>query len=674
MTHPGLNYLRSPVAFRRGIGLSSRATFIVLAIVCASFIACSSYIYATQSVIFRTSLENSMSNLSAASARSVGHWLNGKVQLIQLMAQQSAVVGVGSKVGDVLGLPLPRETFLSSYVGGQDGHLAQVPAQPLPPGFDPRTRPWFKQAVAAGGPILTEPYVSAGGTSGKDELTITVATPILDSTHSLLGVLGGDFDLAGLARLIGGIEESGTGGPSYGYLVSRAGTVLIHPRGALVGKPLTDLIAGPLPKIEPGTVLETHEGDRATYTVFARIPNLPPSLDWYFALSVDGATVTAPITRMARDMAWSTLIALGLVALVVSQMMVRIVARPLNRLVADLQRMSRGERDAAIAEAQRRDEIGLVGRAVEGIRVLVAEKAHAEAEAQRSAVEAAAVERRRAMLALADGFERAVGAVTGTVAAAAAALQETARKLSASAGEAAVQSAGVAAAAGQAAANVRMVAAAAEQLGASVQEIAGQVEGSSRLAETAVGEADRTGGLMQDLSEAVSRIGEAAGLIASIAGQTNLLALNATIEAARAGEAGRGFAVVAAEVKALAGQTARATEAITGHIARIQGSTGQASSAIGGVVERIRDLNAVTGSVAAAVEQQGAATQEIVRNVGQAAIGTDAVTANITGVADAAGQTGTAAQQVLASATELTQQSDRLGQEVARFLETVRAA
>jgi methyl-accepting chemotaxis protein len=200
------------------------------------------------------------------------------------------------------------------------------------------------------------------------------------------------------------------------------------------------------------------------------------------------------------------------------------------------------------------------------------------------------------------------------------------------------------------------------------------VQGSASLAQAAVGEADQTARLVQDLSAAVTKVGDVVGLISSIASQTNLLALNATIEAARAGEAGRGFAVVAAEVKELASQTARATDEISGQIGRIQGVTGQAVSAIGSITARIAEMNTVCTAIAAAVEEQGAATQEIVRNVAQAATGTSEVTINITGIAHASEETGVAASQVLVAASELSRQSEHLATEVSSFLNTVRAA
>ncbi|GJD61792.1 hypothetical protein MPEAHAMD_1939 [Methylobacterium frigidaeris] len=361
------------------------------------------------------------------------------------------------------------------------------------------------------------------------------------------------------------------------------------------------------------------------------------------------------------------LLAVGLVAVLG-------VTRPIGRLVGVLERMARGEIDAEIAEARRGDEIGAIGRSVEGIKAMVAQKAAEQAEIQRIADAAAAEERRRTMMALADGFEQAIGGIVGRVASSATELQATAGQMTATATETASQSATVAAAAEQAASNVGTVAAAAEELGASVQEIGRQVDGSANLAQAAVTEADRTGARVRELSQTVSRIGDVAGLISSIAAQTNLLALNATIEAARAGAAGRGFAVVAAEVKELAAQTARATEEIGQQIAAVQGATGETVSAITAITARIREIDTVTVAIAAAVEEQGVATQEIVRNVSQAATGTGEVTGNIAGVAGAAEETGAAATQVLASATELSRQSEHLGAEVARFLATVRAA
>ncbi|TXM97781.1 HAMP domain-containing protein [Methylobacterium sp. WL64] len=350
------------------------------------------------------------------------------------------------------------------------------------------------------------------------------------------------------------------------------------------------------------------------------------------------------------------------------------ITRPLDRLVAVLQRMAKGEIEAEIKEAARKDEIGAVGKAVEGIKAMVARKAAEEAEVRRVAEEAAAAARKQTMLELADGFERAVGGIVGLVSSSATELQATAQSMTASATQTATQSTTVAAAAEEAAANVQTVAAAAEELGSSVQEIGRQVLGSAGLAQSAVGEADQTHHLVQALSQAATRIGDMVGLISNIAGQTNLLALNATIEAARAGEAGRGFAVVASEVKELAAQTAKATEEISQQIGQIQGVTGQAVTAIGGITARIREIDSVATSIAAAVEEQGAATQEIVRNVAQAATGTNEVTSNIAGVAQASEDTGAAASQVLNAAGELSRQSEHLGAEVSRFLSTVRAA
>ena len=389
----------------------------------------------------------------------------------------------------------------------------------------------------------------------------------------------------------------------------------------------------------------------------------------------DGKNATEAAAKQARLVLIGSAAAGLLAALALSGAIIVFgVTRPLGSLVAVLQRMAKGEIDAVIAEARRGDEIGAVGRAVERIKESVARSAAEEAEHKLAADAAASAARRRARLDLAQGFEQAVAGIVDQVASSATELQVTARAMTDIAQEAGTQSGAVAMAAEEAAANVNTVAAATKELGGSIQEIGRQVQGSTDLAQRAVGEADQTAALVAELSAAATRIGDVVQTISAIASQTNLLALNATIEAARAGEAGRGFAVVASEVKELAGQTAKATEEIASQIGRIQGVTGEAVGAIGTITNRIRELNGVASSIAAAVEQQGAATQEIVRNIAQATAGTREVTGNIVGVAGASEQTGEAAGKVLSAATGLSRQSERLTAEVDRLLATMRAA
>src|SRR5439155_26415316 len=178
-----------------------------------------------------------------------------------------------------------------------------------------------------------------------------------------------------------------------------------------------------------------------------------------------------------------------------------------------------------------------------------------------------------------------------------------------------------------------------------------QVVNSAQIAGKAVEEAGTTDATMQGLADNASRISVVIDLIQVIASQTNLLALNATIEAARAGEAGRGFAVVASEVKSLANQTAKATEEIRLQIAGMQEVTTSAVGAIRNIGQTIGEINDITTAIAAAVEEQGAATREIARNVQHAAGGTAEVSSNIVGVSTASAEAGSAAGEVLSASS-----------------------
>ncbi|MEL6061155.1 CHASE3 domain-containing protein [Methylobacterium sp. DCY52] len=375
-------------------------------------------------------------------------------------------------------------------------------------------------------------------------------------------------------------------------------------------------------------------------------------------------------TRSASLIGLGAMTMIALAALTILQ---RGIARPIHAITGTMTRLAADDLSVVVPGVGRRDEVGAMADAVQVFRDKLARAKELETEAAeaRTAVER---QRRAAMHELADRFEAAVGDVVRAVAAAATQLQSTAESMSAAATQTAQQSVTVASAAEEAASNVGTVAAAAEQLGASVSEIGRQVQGSASFANAAVAEAEKSADLMQTLRAGAARIGDVVNLISGIAAQTNLLALNATIEAARAGEAGRGFAVVATEVKELAGQTAKATEDVARQIGEIRSWTGDASDAITIVVNRISEISVLASGIAAAVEEQGAATQEIVRNVGQAALGTGEVTSNIAGVARAAEGAGAAAAQVLGSASGLSTQAQRLDAEVRRFLDTVRAA
>jgi methyl-accepting chemotaxis protein len=349
------------------------------------------------------------------------------------------------------------------------------------------------------------------------------------------------------------------------------------------------------------------------------------------------------------------------------------ILNPLKAVMKAMDETAKGNLDLAIPGKGQKDEIGDLAAALQVFQDAGKEKVRFEAM-QRDAEIAAEKEKKAAMRQLADGFEAQVGGVVNAVSSAATQMQGSAGAMSATAEETTRQATAVAAAAEQASTNVQTVAAGAEELSSSIQEISRQVSESTRIADQAVQDVARTGQTVEALSQAAQKIGDVVKLISDIAAQTNLLALNATIEAARAGDAGKGFAVVASEVKNLASQTAKATEEIGGQIGEIQNATGASVEAMKGIGETIAKMNQIASAIAAAVEEQGAATQEIARNVQQAAAGTGEVSSNISGVTQAADEAGKAAGELKDAAASLGSQSGQLREAVDGFLAKVRAA
>ncbi len=349
------------------------------------------------------------------------------------------------------------------------------------------------------------------------------------------------------------------------------------------------------------------------------------------------------------------------------------VIRPITRMTGAMQRLANGEMESEIPSLGRKDEVGAMASALQvfkenSLRVQAMESAHAKQAKQAEA------DRKAGMLQVADGFEQAVGRIIRTVSSASSNIEAAAGSLTKTAETTQELSATVAVVSEQSSSSVRSAAAASEEMASSVAEIGRQVQQSQAIAQAAVAQAEQTNVRIAELSQSASRIGEVIKMITAVAEQTNLLALNATIEAARAGDAGRGFAVVASEVKALSAQTAKATEEIAAQVTQMQSATEHSVSAIKEIGATIGQISEISTAIAAAVDQQGASTQEIARNVQQAAQGATQVTGGIADVNRGAADTGAAAGQVHGLAVSLLAESNHLSTEVESFLQTIRVA
>ncbi len=415
------------------------------------------------------------------------------------------------------------------------------------------------------------------------------------------------------------------------------------------------------------TIDETVEAElKNTQDVFAEL------------VDVANKNFTKSMDDQVAMMTWSgRLIIGGAVAVLFFTVLVivavgRSIATPITAMTEAMTSLANGNKEAVIPGTEYTNEIGSMASAVQVFKdnMIKADEMAAAQDVERKAKEA----RAEKIAARTKSFDNVVRLSLTTVSSASKQMEGSAASMQAAAEETNVQSSAVAAASEQASANVQTVAAATEELAGSIKEIGRQVTQSSEVTAKAVEEANKAKDLIRGLDEAAQQIGKVVALITDIAEQTNLLALNATIEAARAGEAGKGFAVVASEVKNLANQTAKATEEISSQIAGVQGATKSSVTAIESIFGTIGQINQISTTIAAAIEEQTAATAEISRNVEQAAVGTKEVSTNIVGVTQAAGETGQVSLQVLEAAKSLNAQSDSLRTEVDGFLKDIQEA
>lgn len=348
-------------------------------------------------------------------------------------------------------------------------------------------------------------------------------------------------------------------------------------------------------------------------------------------------------------------------------------AKPVRTLAGIVESLAGGNNSVVVPMTGRYDELGDIARATQIFKdnALKLDKMTENQEAHKKQSD---IDKKAGQEKIATEFESSIKGIVSTVANSANQLSNTAKDMAGSIVKSSKLALDATDAATKTTNNVQTVAAASEELSSSVREISSQLQKTSQLVALSRQKAENADGLANALTIASDKVSGAMEMISSIAGQINLLALNATIESARAGEAGKGFAVVASEVKNLAGQTDKSVTEIQGVIIEMRNASNAIIAALNDIKSSVESITEATSSVASAVEEQSATTNEITKNMQIAATGTQTISDNLGNVSASSSQAGVAADQMLKSSQELSQQAEGLSKQVDTFLVKIRAA
>ncbi|EKT4480612.1 methyl-accepting chemotaxis protein [Pseudomonas putida] len=542
----------------------------------------------------RADLENYLAEMGASTSTNIRNLFDGRIKLVENLAQNIAQNPTNAET--LMGQNALISSFLTVYLGKVDGGFSVRPDAKMPDGYDPRTRPWYKDGMNATGATLTEPYI--------DMTTNKMVIGILSKVSSSVGVVGGDLALDGLVQIINSLNFGGMG---YAFLVNDQGKILVHPDQDLVMKSLSDLFAQHTPKLT-GELTEVQSEGQTRLLTFTPITGLP-SANWYIGLSVDKDKAFSMLSTFRTSAVIATVVAvviiIGLLGLLISVLM-----QPLHTMTRAMEDIAEGEGDLTKRlRIHNHDEFGILGTAfnrfVERIHSSIAEVSSATEQVNEVALRV--ISASNSSMTNSDEQSNRTNSV-------AAAINEL--------GAAAQEIAGNAAQASQHASSARLLAEEGQQV------VERNIAAMNRLSDLIVS----SSGHIETLNNKTVNIGQILEVITSISQQTNLLALNAAIEAARAGEAGRGFAVVADEVRNLAHRTQESAQQVQTMIEELQVGArasvetmdqsqrhsqdsvqiaNQAGERLDSVTVRISEIDGMNQSVATATEEQTAVVEAI---------------------------------------------------------------
>ncbi len=633
------------------LGLMAKITSVASILVVTTFagFAISMNLMLSKSIGER--IEKDISASGKQASDSIAAWLNARVTLTELAASLTSKAVYPGEIVKSYTNPVFTREFNSIYVGDEQGTFISVPKEKMPDGYDPRQRPWYRDAVASDGAILTDPYLDA--VSG--ELTISSAAPV-KLNGRLLGVTAADFSVSALTEMTRKVNVAGAG---FAFLTDQNGKVLIHPNKSLIAKNIKSVFPKDTPRITSDLQHTTLDG-RAVLVSFIPISSLSAAR-WQIGLVVDESVAYKPVRDFQLAVTVAAVLGVLLMVAVLALVLSKTIVKPVVRMTNAMTKVASGTVDTDIPERTRTDEMGRMASAVAVFRDTILQRNMLESAATESSIRAevernendAAIARRAEETALVvqtlgdalkrlangdlayrietkfagelDELRRDYNSSLSKLDNALFAVGQNATSIQINSAEIRVAADDLSKRTEEQAASVEETAAAVEQITTIVHESALRAKEAGEKVNDAKLNAENSGDIVKqaiDAMRAIERssdeISSIIGLIDDIAFQTNLLALNAGVEAARAGDAGKGFAVVAHEVRELAQRSAGAAREIKALIAsssaevrsgvELVDRTGQALS---GIVANVRDISAIVNAIVVAAGEQASGLTSI---------------------------------------------------------------